>query len=152
MGIFSRLKNKKQKEQLEAVQKPNVQAAKKPAAKKDAKAEEKKPAAKKPAAKKATTSSAAPGKAVLLRALVSEKAAMAEASGKYTFVVSTDATKLDVKRAVKDMYNVNPKSVRMMNMEGKRTRFGRYMGRRADWKKAIVTLPKGQSITIHEGV
>lgn len=90
--------------------------------------------------------------AVLLRPHVSEKSAVQEAFGSYTFVVRMDATKPAVKQAVKDIYGVLPTVVRMVNTQGKWTRMGRGFGRRSDWKKAIVTLPKGQSIRIHEGV
>jgi large subunit ribosomal protein L23 len=45
-----------------------------------------------------------------------------------------------------------PSDVRIMNVEGKRVRTGRNLGKRRDWKKAIVTLPKGKTIHIHEGV
>lgn len=89
---------------------------------------------------------------ILVKPLVSEKAAIAETANTYTFVVTNDATKLTVKRAVKEVYGVMPIRVRMLNVQGKYVRFGRGYGRRSDWKKAIVTLPKGQTIRIHEGV
>lgn len=91
-------------------------------------------------------------KDVLVRPVVSEKTVSAESKGVYTFVVSLDATKIDIKNAVKAKYGVLPKTVRVMNVEGKRTRFGRRKGRRNDWKKAVVTVAKGQTLNIHEGV
>ena len=57
-----------------------------------------------------------------------------------------------IKQAVKEIYGVVPLKVRIMNYEGKATRFGRTPGRKSDWKKALVTLPKGQSMKLHEGV
>ena len=89
---------------------------------------------------------------VLLQPLVSEKTANAETKGTYTFVVGSSATKTDVKEAIKLVYGVKPVAVRTINREGKRVRFGRNFGKRKDWKKAIVTLPKGKTISIHEGV
>ncbi|MBT4120863.1 MAG: 50S ribosomal protein L23 [Candidatus Magasanikbacteria bacterium] len=89
---------------------------------------------------------------VLVRPFISEKAAIAETNGIYTFVVKDTATKIEIRNAVKQVYGVEPKKVRVMNMEGKAKRYGRNRGRRSDWKKAIATLPKGQSISIHEGV
>ena len=89
---------------------------------------------------------------VFVKPFISEKAAVCEAMGMYTFVVANNATKIDIKNAVKEIYGVEPKKVRVMNMEGKKKRQGRRIGRRSDWKKAVVTLPKGQSISIHEGV
>lgn len=89
---------------------------------------------------------------VLVKPFISEKAAIAETNGVYTFVVVDSASKIEIRNAVKQVYGVEPKKVRVMNMEGKAKRYGRNRGRRSDWKKAIVTLPKGQSISIHEGV
>ena len=89
---------------------------------------------------------------VIVRALVSEKAAQAETKGKYTFVVAKDATKTQIKAAVEQVYGVRPTVVRTIHTEGKEVRFGRTIGRRKDWKKAIVTLPAGQTISIHTGV
>ncbi len=89
---------------------------------------------------------------VIVRPLVSEKAAHAETKGVYTFVVTKDATKTQVIAAVEQVYGVRPTQVRTVNVEGKEVRFGRTIGRRKDWKKAIVTLPAGQTISIHTGV
>lgn len=89
---------------------------------------------------------------ILLRPMLSEKTTSQEAIGQYTFVVSMKANKAEVKKAIKALYGITPKKVRMINVEGKETRSGRYTGRRSDWKKAIVLLPKGQTISIHEGV
>ena len=89
---------------------------------------------------------------VLLKTLVSEKATIAESKGKYTFVVANKTNKLEVKKAVKEIYGVVPEKVRMINVEGRQTRFGNKLGRQSDWKKAIVTLPKEKTINIHEGV
>lgn len=105
-------------------------------------------AADKKEAKKART----PANAVILRPVVSEKAAMGESSGKYVFAVSSGANKITVKRAIQELYGVAPKRVRIINTEGKRMRFGRTMGKQQDEKKAIVTLPKGKIISVHEGV
>ena len=76
----------------------------------------------------------------------------AELQGQYTFYVSNDATKIDVKRAITEVYGVVPTRVHILNTDGKNVRFGRFIGRRTHTKKAIVTLPKGKTIAIHEGV
>lgn len=89
---------------------------------------------------------------ILLRPVLSEKTTRHELGGQYTFAVSVSANKLEVKKAVKELYGVRPIRVNMVNVEGKDVRFGRTRGRRRDWKKAIVILPKGQTISIHEGV
>lgn len=89
---------------------------------------------------------------VIVNPMLSEKSLKAEGAGTYTFVVKPNATKIDVKREVEARYGVKPTDVRMVNVEGKRTRFGVRRGKRSDWKKAMVTLPKGKTISIHEGV
>lgn len=89
---------------------------------------------------------------ILVRPYVSEKAAHGEARGMYTFVVSGFATKISVKQVVLHRYGVLPKDVRMINTEGKRKQKGQSGGKRSDWKKAVVVLPQGTTINIHEGV
>lgn len=84
--------------------------------------------------------------------LITEKSAVAQSLNKYSFVVNSRATKADVKRAVKEMYKVEPIAVNIVNVEGKATRRGAVTGRRGDYKKAVVTLPEGKTIAIHEGV
>lgn len=101
---------------------------------------------------KAKTSLQSRANFILLQTLVSEKATIAEGYGVYTFVVNNKTNKLEVKKAVKEIYGVVPKKVRIINIEGGQTRFGNRFGRRSDWKKAIITLPKGKTINIHEGV
>lgn len=89
---------------------------------------------------------------VLVRPLLSEKSARGEKHSQYTFAVAIDATKTEIVRAVEQVYGVKPTSVRTLVTEGKTARFGRSVGRRKDWKKAIVTLPEGKTISIHTGV
>lgn len=88
----------------------------------------------------------------IIRPIVSEKSLLHEGRGQYTFQVAGNATKIEVKQAVEELYGVRPAKVRMMNMPGKEVRFGRRIGRRSEWKKAVVMLPAGKSIHIHEGV
>jgi large subunit ribosomal protein L23 len=89
---------------------------------------------------------------ILLSPLVSEKAAVSESLNTYTFKVDPKATKIEIKKAVKQVYGVEPKNVRIINVNAKWVRRGNTYGRRRDWKKAMVTLKKGESINIHEGV
>lgn len=89
---------------------------------------------------------------ILIKPLVTEKAAIAESLNKYSFVVARNVNKFQVKQAVNELYGVMPVSVNIMNNDGRRVRFGGSQGRRSDFKKAIVTLPAGKTITIHEGV
>jgi large subunit ribosomal protein L23 len=102
-------------------------------------------------AKKETTPVAVFGNTVI-RTHVTEKSMRGEGAGVYTFVVRAESTKVDIKKAIKEKYGVMPKRVRIIWTEGKRAGSSRRGGRRSDWKKAIVTLPKGESISIHHGV
>lgn len=84
---------------------------------------------------------------VLLAPHVSEKTAIAaEMQGRHTFRVVNNATKLEVRKAVEKLFEVNVKSVQIINVNGKTKRFGASEGKRSDWKKAIVRLAEGQDI------
>ena len=89
---------------------------------------------------------------ILVKPLISEKAAIGEQEGLYVFVVSKDANKYQIKEAVKEVYGETPEKIRVVNVEGKRTYGGKREGKRQDWKKAFVKMPKGKTINIHEGV
>ena len=89
---------------------------------------------------------------VLLAPHVSEKSTIvADQSNQYVFKVATDATKLEVKNAVQQMFKVDVDCVKMVNVKGKIKRFGRTEGRRGDWKKAYVTVKSGQEIDFMGG-
>lgn len=77
---------------------------------------------------------------------ISEKAT--RYASQYIFKVVKNATKPEIKAAVEEIFKVNVKAVRICNVKGKRTRFGRTMGRHKDWKKAYVMLKEGQEIEI----
>jgi large subunit ribosomal protein L23 len=90
---------------------------------------------------------------ILLHPLITEKiTALREAGNKFGFLVCSDANRIEVKRAVESALKVKVDKVNIMNVMGKRKRFGRFSGRRPDWKKAIVTLRKGEKLEIYEGV
>ena len=78
--------------------------------------------------------------------LITEKTAVMQEQNKYVFKVKTDATKIDVSNAVATMFDVKVSKVNIMNYNGKKKRAGKTqkMGRRADWKKAVVTLSEGE--------
>ena len=87
---------------------------------------------------------------ILMKPVFSEKSARQEAKGKYTFLIAPDANKTEVLRAVRDLYGVQPVSVRIVLKKGKNVRFGQTQGREKDEKKAIVTPRAGDSITVSE--
>lgn len=84
---------------------------------------------------------------VILAPVVSEKSTLvADKNEQVVFKVVTDATKPEVKAAVELLFNVKVESVNILNVKGKVKRFGRFTGRRKDWKKAYVCLVPGQEI------
>lgn len=89
---------------------------------------------------------------VLVRPLITEKSAELAAESKYVFEVNPAMNKVEVKKAVRATYGVEPIAVHIITNKGKQVRFGRMRGKRKDWKKAIVTLKKGQTIEVFEGV
>jgi large subunit ribosomal protein L23 len=84
---------------------------------------------------------------VLLAPIVSEKSTrLSDASRQYLFKVLPGATKPDIRKAVELMFDVKVNSVQVSNVRGKVKRHGATTGRRADWKKAYVTLAEGHDI------
>ena len=68
------------------------------------------------------------------------------------FEVARDANKVEIRHAVEKLWNVNVVSVRTAVVRGKEKRMGRFVGKRSNWKKAIVTIAPGQNIEFFEGV
>lgn len=88
---------------------------------------------------------------VIRRPLITEQGAlMRELHNQYYFEVNPDANKLEIRRAVEHFFGVKVTQVRTMNYRGKIKRMGRFSGKRADWKKAVVTLSKGETIDLFE--
>jgi large subunit ribosomal protein L23 len=84
---------------------------------------------------------------VLLAPTVSEKSTyVGEKNNQVVFRVVQDATKPEIKAAVELLFKVKVKGVLVSNVKGKEKRFGRFMGRRRNWKKAYVSLMPGQEI------
>jgi large subunit ribosomal protein L23 len=84
---------------------------------------------------------------VLLAPIVSEKSTrIAESGRQFVFKVLPGATKPEVRKAVELMFDVKVDNVQICNMLGKTKRHGQTMGKRADWKKAYVTLAEGHDI------
>ncbi len=91
---------------------------------------------------------------VLKRPLITEKGTDRQAQlNQYSFEVSPDANKNQIKEAVELAFKVSVTDVHTMNVRGKMRRVGRHRGMTGDWKKAIVTVQQGQSISeFFEGV
>lgn len=90
---------------------------------------------------------------VIRKPLLTEKSTMQkEAANKYCFEVDTRANKADIKTAVEKLFKVKVEDVRTMQYLGKEKRVGRSIGKKADWKKAVVTLKEGMTIELFQGV
>jgi large subunit ribosomal protein L23 len=84
---------------------------------------------------------------VVLAPVVSEKSTrVADKNRQYVFRVADDASKPEVKAAIELLFKTKVQSVTVSNVKGKAKRFGRFMGRRRNWKKAYVRLAAGQEI------
>lgn len=89
---------------------------------------------------------------ILRRPIITEKSTLMQDEGRYVFEVSTGATKHQIKKAVQEAFDVRVTKVNTMNMRGKSKKYGPRATLKKSWKKAIVTLASGESITIFEGV
>ena len=89
---------------------------------------------------------------ILRRPVITEKSTILQEEGRYTFEVAPNATKHQIKKAVEEAFNVDVLQVNTMHVRGKRKRFGPRIAQGRSWKKAIVLLSPGDTITIFEGV
>ncbi|MFA5021641.1 MAG: 50S ribosomal protein L23 [Patescibacteria group bacterium] len=89
---------------------------------------------------------------VLVKPLVTEKVTFLNALNKYVFVINPKMNKVEVKKAIRTIYKVNPVAVNISNFSGKYVRYGQVEGKTKNWKKAIVTLKPGDKIEVYEGV
>lgn len=145
MGIFK--KNSEKKEEKKKTSKPSEKSEAKKESMKDLYSDKTKEVKSSVVNKKYKNAHK-----VLVNPLVTEKATVEGTMGKYIFKVAIDSNKIEIAKAIEDVYGVKPSSVNIIKMEGKRVRYGRITGKRSDWKKAIVTLPKGKTINVYEGV
>ncbi len=90
---------------------------------------------------------------VIRRPLVTEKSNIGrEEDNLATFAVDPRANKHEIRRAIEELFDVEVLAVRTMRQPRKTKRIGRHIGRRPEWKKAIVQLAEGQSIEFFEGI
>jgi large subunit ribosomal protein L23 len=88
----------------------------------------------------------------IVRPLITEKSSAAyQDRGEYTFEVHPDATKPQIRTAIETLFGVKVTGVWTLNVRGKEKRMGKNVGRRPNWKKAIVKLREGDTIEIFEG-
>lgn len=90
---------------------------------------------------------------VLQGPLLTEKGTLLkEKENKVLFKVAISANKIEIKKAVEEMFKVKVSDVATVNYRGKKKRMGRYEGKRPNWKKAIVSLKEGETLDFIEGV
>ncbi|MBE3585272.1 MULTISPECIES: 50S ribosomal protein L23 [Desulfofundulus] len=89
---------------------------------------------------------------ILKRPVITEKSMSLLADNKYTFIVDPRANKVEIKKAVEELFKVKVEKVNTMRVKGKTRRVRNVVGRRPEVKKAIVTLRKGDKIELFEGV
>jgi len=89
---------------------------------------------------------------VLERPRVTEKGSFLGSLNQYVFIVSCEANKREVKKAIEELYSVKALKVNITNVKGKERKSGRSRGRTRAWKKAIITLKQGDTIKLFEGV
>lgn len=90
---------------------------------------------------------------IIRKPLITEKGTkQKEQANQYAFEIDRTANKVMVRNAVEKIFKVKVLSVAVMNMKGKRRRVGKNLGKKADWKKAIVRLAPGEKIEFFEGI
>lgn len=87
----------------------------------------------------------------LLKPVITEKTTMMMSDGKYTFKVPLHANKIEIRKAVEKAFGVKVKKISTLRTMGKFKRMGKHIGKRPDYKKAIVTLQEGETIEFFEG-
>lgn len=90
---------------------------------------------------------------IIRKPVITEKTMTAMAENKYTFIVHIDSNKSQIKRAVEEVFGVKVQNVQTLRTMGKTKRMGVHIGKRADYKKAIITLTEdSKSIEFFEGL
>lgn len=84
---------------------------------------------------------------IIIAPVITEKSTILEQEGKYVFKVDTKANKVQIKQAIEKIFNVKVESVNTMNSHPKKKRVGKYTGMTNKYKKAIVKLAKGSTIS-----
>lgn len=90
---------------------------------------------------------------IIIAPVLTEKALRIKGeSNCYTFWVDVNANKIEIGKAIEELFKIKPLSIRTYNLKGKPKRLGRWLGRRAGRKKAIIRLKEGDTISAFEGM
>lgn len=155
LEVFKKDKDSKKDDAKQAVSKDSKKkSSDKKKAVKDSAKKTNKSKAKKSSKSTSKVGKLTKGKAhkIVLKPLITEKATDLSMENKYVFKVANTANKIEIKKAVKALYDVTPAKVRVINNIGKKVSRGRIAGRTNAFKKAIVTLKEGDKIEVFAGV
>ena len=90
---------------------------------------------------------------IIIKPIITEASMMGVAFKKYTFKVAADANKVEIAKAVEELFGVKVAKVNTLTVNGKMRRYGRFEGYKASWKKAIVTLTEdSKTIELFDGI
>lgn len=90
---------------------------------------------------------------IIIRPLLTEKASMLqEAQNTYSFEVGSTVSKIEIKQTIQELFGVQVTKVCTQVVRGKNKRFGRYYGKRSNWKKALVTVAEGESLDFYTSI
>jgi large subunit ribosomal protein L23 len=90
---------------------------------------------------------------IIIKPIITEQSMMGVAFKKYTFKVASDANKVEIAKAVEELFDVKVAKVNTINVSGKMRRYGRFEGYKASWKKAVVTLTEdSKTIAFFDGM
>ena len=90
---------------------------------------------------------------IIIKPIITEQSMEATAEKKYVFQVANDANKIEIKKAIEEIFGVKVEKVNTIRMDGKEKRMGVHVGRRANWKKAMVKLTAdSKTIEFFEGM
>ena len=90
---------------------------------------------------------------IIIKPIITEQSMMGVAFKKYTFKVASDANKVEIAKAVEELFGVKVAKVNTINVSGKMRRYGRFEGYKASWKKAVVTLTEdSKTIAFFDGM
>ena len=90
---------------------------------------------------------------IIIKPVITEQSMEATEEKKYVFQVAMDANKIEIKKAIEEIFGVKVEKVNTIRMDGKEKRMGVHIGRRANWKKAVVKLTaESKTIEFFEGM
>lgn len=89
---------------------------------------------------------------IVIKPIITEDSMERLQNGKYTFEVAKDANKVEIAKAIEELFDVKVAKVNTISVKGKQKRMGRSVGFRPDWKKAIVTLEGDKTIEFFDGM